>query len=158
MLYFNSMRIFISYSSPDINIVSILADQLKMYGDIYYWDKDNTPGESAWEQIFSWIDNSDIVLVLITDATIARAMSVGQEIGKAKAGKKLIIPIVTSSVSKNDLGFLSDITYQEIDINNPAPAIYQIIELINCNNKEEFQKLSLVLVAIGFFIWLQNKK
>jgi hypothetical protein len=152
------MRIFISYSAPDITIVSVLADQLKMYGDVYYWDKDNSPGELAWEQIFSWIDNSDIVLVLITDATIARAMSVGQEVGKAKAGKKLIIPIVTSSVSINELGFLSDITFQEIDIKNPAPAIFRIIELIDCKNKDEFQKLSLILVAIGFFIWLQNKK
>jgi hypothetical protein len=152
------MRIFISYSAPDINIVSVLADQLKMYGDIYYWDKDNSPGESAWEQIFSWIDNSDIVIVLITDATIARSFSVGQEVGKAKAGKKLIIPIVASSVSKNDLGFLSDITYKQIDINDPMPAIYRMMDLIKCHNREEFQKLSLILVAIGFFIWLQNKK
>ena len=152
------MRIFISYSSPDINIVSVLADQLRMYGDIYYWDKDKTPGELAWEQIYSWIDNSDIVLVLVTDATIARSMSVGQEVGRAKAGNKLIIPIVSSSVANNGLGFLSEITFQEIDITNPAPAIYKIIELIDCKNKEEYQKLSLVLVAIGFFIWLLNKK
>jgi hypothetical protein len=152
------MRIFISYSSSDTNIVSVLADQLKMYGDVYYWDKEKTPGESAWEQIFSWIDNSDIVLVLVTDAAIARAMSVCQEVGRAKSGNKFIIPIVSSSVSKNGLGFLSDISYQEIDIMNPAPAINYIIELINCKNKEEFQKLSLILVTVGFFFWLLNKK
>jgi hypothetical protein len=152
------MRIFISYSAPDVNIVSVLADQLRIYGDVYYWDKDNMPGESAWEQVFSWIDNSDVVLVLITDATIARAASVTREVLQAKAEKKLIIPIVTSSVSKSDLGFLSDVAYQEFDTKYPIPAIYKIMESIDCKNKDQFQKLSLILVAIGFFIWLQNKK
>jgi|ERR1035437_8544237 hypothetical protein len=152
------MRIFISYSSPDSNIVSVLADQLKLYGEVYYWDKDNAPEESAWEQIFSWIDNSDIVLVLVTDASIARAMSVGREVGRAKSGNKFIVPIVSSSVSKKGLGFLSDITYQVIDIINPAPALNRIIDLIDCRDKEKFQKLSLILVTIGFFFWLMNKK
>jgi hypothetical protein len=152
------MRIFISYSSIDTNIVSVLADQLKMYGDVYYWNKDKAPGETAWEQIYSWIDNSDIVLVLVTDATVARAISVGQEVGRAKSGNKFIIPMVSSSVSKKGLGFLSDIKYQEIDIINPAPAINRIIDLIDCKNKTEIQKLSLILVTIGFFFWLLNKK
>jgi hypothetical protein len=99
------MRIFISYSSPESNIISVLADQLKLYGEVYYWDKDKALEESAWEQIFSWLDNSDIVLVLVTDALIARSMSVGREVGRAKSGNKFIVPIVSSSVLKKGLVF-----------------------------------------------------
>jgi hypothetical protein len=152
------MRIFISYSSPDTNIVSVLADNLKMYGDVYFWDKDKTPDELAWEQIFSWIDNSDIVLVLVTDATIARSIQVGREVERAKTAHKIIIPIVSNSISEDGLGFLSGISYKEIDIKNPAPAINRIIELLNCKNKEEYHKLSLILAAIGYFLWLLNKR
>ena len=63
----------------------ILANQFDIWGDVYYWNQSNIPEQVAWEQIYNWIDNSDIVLVLITGNTVVRALSVGREVGRAKA-------------------------------------------------------------------------
>jgi hypothetical protein len=152
------MRIFISYSSPDINIISILARQLRVYGDVYYWDKNNYPGDLGWEQIYTWIDNADIVLTLITDNTVARASSVRREVERAIAQNKFIVPIVSGSASKEDLGFLSGLNYHEINNNNLAPAITRIIELIDKKRKDENCVTGLILVTIAFFLWVLNRK
>ena len=151
------MRIFISYSSPDINIISILAEQLRVYGDVYYWSKNYLPGEPAWEEIYNWIDNSDVVLSLITDNTVARANSVSREVERAKAQNKFIIPIVSGAVPKSDLGIISDLPYQEINSNNLAPGISRIIGLIYNNKKDERRITGLILVVIAFLLWLQNR-
>jgi PKD repeat protein len=82
------MRIFISYSNPNLNIVKTLADRLTVYGDVYYWNSNNTPDDVAWEQINNWIDNSDIVITFITDCTVVRAEAVSKEIERAKAKNK----------------------------------------------------------------------
>lgn len=152
------MRIFISYSSPDINTISVLADQLKIYGDIYYWEKENPPGEMAWEKIYNWIDNADIVLVLVTDNTIARSPSVTREIERSKLQNKIIIPMVAGSIPREGLSFLSDLRYQEIDIDNPEIGISHLIKLIEDKNNVDSKKISLILVAVAFFLWLLNKK
>ena len=62
----------------------ILATQIEIWGDVFHWNHSNIPGKVAWEQIYIWIDNSDIVLVLITGNTVVRALSVGREVGRAK--------------------------------------------------------------------------
>jgi hypothetical protein len=51
--------------------------------DLYYGNKGNISGSIAREQIYNWIDNSDIVLVLITGNTVIRAMSVCQKTSRA---------------------------------------------------------------------------
>jgi hypothetical protein len=82
------MKIFISYSTDDIRLVHKIATSLCSYSEVYYWAKDYIPGEEVWPTIFSWIDNSDLVIAVITDKTVSRAMSVGQEIGRAKTKNK----------------------------------------------------------------------
>ena len=89
------MKIFISYSTPDVFIVHNLAERIKPFAEVYYWAHSNLPGQEAWPSIFSWIDSSDLVIVLITDNTVRRAMAVGQELGRAKTQGRTIIPIVS---------------------------------------------------------------
>lgn len=154
------MKIFISYSTPDINLVQLFGKYLSSFGEIKYWAKDNIPGNESWETIFSWIDNSDVVLVLITGNTVSRAMSVGQEIGRAKTKNRLIIPIVEKSIPSTELGFLSGITYQPIDLSNPLPAVNKITQIVQQLSIEKTQKqnAALILAALGFFIWLLSEK
>ena len=78
------MRLFISYSTGDLEIVDQIADALRPHAEVFYWDKDKEPGKDTWQTIFRWIDSADLVIAVITDKTVARAMSVGQEIGHAK--------------------------------------------------------------------------
>lgn len=153
------MDIFISYSTPDLQLVRDLADRLKPYANVYFWDDSKFLGQSAWEQVFQWIDISDLVVVLITGNTVSRAMSVGQEVGRAKAKDKTIVPIVSKEVLTNELGFLTGITFQPIDIANPAPALEAINKVANLY-KEDLEKkksLGILLLTVGIIVWLFSK-
>jgi TIR domain len=152
------MKIFISYSTEDSNLVSKIDQYLAKHAEVFYWQKSKSPGESVWPLISSWIDQSDLVLVVITGNTVSRAMSVGQEVGRAKAKQKVIIPIVSSEVPKDQLGFLSDIIYEPVDKNNPGAAI-QSIEKVIIKKKEENEKAKkiLVLAGIAFLLLLASE-
>jgi len=154
------MRIFISYSTQDINIVQLFAKSLLSFGEVRFWEKNKILGAEAWETIFSWIDEADVVLVLITGNTVYRAMSVGQEVGRAKSQNRLIIPIVEKTVPISELGFLSGITFQQIDLYNPIPAIDKIVQTVQhlSIEKEKKQNVALTLAVTGFFLWLLSDK
>jgi hypothetical protein len=154
------MKIFISYSTPDLYIVKQLAVQLQLFGEVYYWAESKQPGQDAWQSIFNWIDTADLVVVLITGNTLTRAMPVGQEIGRAKSRGKTIIPIISRNISSDELGFLNGVTYQPIDVFNPHPAIEDIIRVVNAYyfNNQEKQKIAIGLVALGILFWLGTSK
>jgi hypothetical protein len=153
------MKFFISYSTDDLSLVHLIAKYLKSHVEVHYWDKSKVPGQEAWPTIFNWIDQSDLVLAVISDKTVSRAMSVGQEIGHAKAKAKTIIPLVAPGVSSSELGCLSEITYQPIDPNNPGPALKNI-ERYLLERKHEIEKQQILLLIGGIlgFLWLASKK
>ena len=140
----------ISYSTSDLSIVHELANRIKPFAEVYYWARNNLPGQEAWPTIFNWIDNSDLVITLITDNTVRRAMAVGQELGRAKTKGKTIIPIVSSRVPTSELGFLAGVTYQPIEVTNPQPAIDQVSRIVHAYKieKEEREKQLLVFVIL----------
>ncbi len=154
------MKIFISYGTPDIRIVKQLANQLRIFGEVYYWADSKLPGRDAWNSIFNWIDTADIVVVLITGNTVVRAMSVGQEVGRAKTKGKTIIPIISKTVSSAELGFLNGVTYQPIDVFNPYPAIEDVTKVINTyyNNMQERQKIAIGLAILTFLFLSGSSK
>ena len=154
------MKVFISYSTQDLDIVRLFAKQLQHFAEVKYWAENKVLGKESWDTIFSWIDSSDIVLVLITDNTVARAMSVGQEVGRAKAQNKYIIPIVTSTVPSSELGFLSGTTYQAIDPFNPIPAVLEITKALEKRSieKKQNQNAALVLAILAIFIFIVSGK
>ena len=123
------MRLFISYSTGDLKIVKQIADAMRPHAAVFYWDKDKEPGKAAWQTIFGWIDAADIVVAVITDKTVSRAMLVGQEIGRAKANRKMIIPLVARGIPDSDLGCLAGITYLRIS-KNTVPAAIEELECI----------------------------
>lgn len=151
------MQVFISYSTGDLDAVKRIANFVRDIGDVKYWDKDKEPGETAWDTIFEWIEDSDLVIALITDKTVSRAMSVGQEIGHAKAKGKKIIPIVTSNVRSSSLGCLMGITYIPVDRKNMLPAMFKIRETMK---KEKFNNLvddTLIVGGILGLLWAGSK-
>lgn len=142
------MNVFISYSAEDLELVKWIGNQIKPHAAVYYWDNSKQPGSEAWPMIYSWIDQSDLVLAVITDSAVSRAMSVGQEIGRAKAKLKTVIPVVTSNVPSTELGCLSGTTYQKIDPENPGVALNAIKRVILAKKQTlENQKNMLFLVG-----------
>jgi len=126
------MKVFISYSVHDSELVRKIAESIKQHVDeICYWDASKELGEDAWTSIFGWIDDSDLVLAVITDNTISRAMAVGNEIGHARARNKKIIPLVAPEVPRDQLGCFQGVTYERINRENPLPAIEAICSQIN---------------------------
>jgi len=156
----NKMRIFISYSTEDLNLVFEIENYLRKHAEVFYWKKDKILGEEAWNTIFNWIDQADLVLAVITGNTVYRAMAVGQEIGRAKAKHKTIIPIVGSEVPREELGFLSGTTYEPIDRNNPGPAIQAVEKGIIQIKQESEQRNKALLFIVGIvaFVWLASKE
>jgi hypothetical protein len=154
------MKVFISYSTQDLTLVKGLASSLLPYAEVYYWDESKVLGKDSWNQIFDWIDSSDLVVVLITGNTVTRAMAVGQEIGRAKAKDKTIIPIVSHDIPTNELGFLSGLTHQPVNPDNPTPSLQEISRTAAHykNNIEQKQKVGLLLLVLGFLFFLFIKE
>lgn len=155
------MKVFISYSTTDLSLVHSIAQHIQPHAQVFYWDKDKLPGAESWPAIFGWIDQADMVLVLITDNTVVRAMSVGQEVGHAKAKKKMVVPLVAPGVLDDELGCLKGIVYQRFDPSNPVPALQQVRGLVASRGKkiEEEQKTALwVIGGIAAFLWATSKE
>lgn len=143
------MKIFLSYSASDTPIVEDTHRHLTGIGEIKFWDKDKTPGEIAWNSIFKWIDEADVVIVIVSHNTINRAMSVGQEIGRAKAKNKRIIPLVASNVISTDLGCLNSTTYQTFDFENPNDSIKKIAETCLKHKQKSEEEMTSFWVLVG---------
>ncbi len=136
------MNVFISYSVRDTDLVRAVAHSIKGKAKVSYWDESREPGKEVWQTIFTWIDAADLVLVLITDKTIGRAFSVGQEVGHAKKGNKQIIPLVAKEVPSSELGFLSGITYIPLDTGNPSAALQALqAELVKLEEQALLQQV-----------------
>lgn len=154
------MKIFISYSTKDFNLVSEIENYLEKHAEIFYWKKDKILGKEAWDTIFNWIDRADLVLSVITGNTVSRAMAVGQEIGHAKAKHKTIVPIIGAEVPVDELGFLNGTTYEKIDRNNPGMAIQAVEKAIIQIKQETEQRNKSLLFLLGAvaFVWLTSKE
>ncbi len=149
------MKIFVSYSTEDILLVKELAEHIRPHATVYFWDESKRLGEDSWQTIYKWIDSSDIILALITDKTVARAMAVGQEIGRAKTRGKMIIPIVSSEVKSSQLGCLKGITFQMIDKNSPGAALKYVEKAVFDKKQQIELRNNLGLIAgIVALVWL----
>ena len=148
------MKIFISYSNDDLKLVKTYANFIKPHAEVKYWDKDKKPGDEVWPMIFQWIDESDIVLAIITDNTVSRAMSVGHEIGRAVTKGKRVIPFVAKGIPVSELGCLCSINYQEIDPENPQAAMNFLLEELAPLKEKKAINWDIILAIGGILLLL----
>jgi len=120
------LKIFISYSVHDLSVVDMVNAHLLPHAQTFFWNQNKAPGYDAWTTIHSWIDQADLVVVVLTGNTLSRALSVGNEVGYARKAGKRIIPLVAPEVPKGELGCLEGITYIRLDYNNPGNTIAQL--------------------------------
>src|SRR5215472_10679815 len=96
------MKVFISYSSKDKPLAERLYADMKAAGaDVFQFGKTERAGIDAWEQVLSWINQSDVFIVLLSSSSLA-SQPVKEEIAHAhyarinSSGKKpeYLIPAI----------------------------------------------------------------
>lgn len=118
-------RVFLSHSSKDMLAVERIRAQAEASGvDVYIAEHDVRAGERLGEKILSELRRSDAVVVLLTDNS-ATAPFVHQEIGAARQGEKLIVPLVQKGLQM-DLAMLQGVEYVEFDPEHPEPALLKV--------------------------------
>ncbi len=150
------MKIFISYATADLRLVGQIAAYLQQCQmQPRYWNRDNSPGVETWREIFAWIREADIVLVLITEATLKRSMAVGNEVGFAHAHSKLIVPLVAESVPRADLGFLGILNYIPLKPQGFNEAIGRFMRVVNAKivQQSRAREVGWALAGIGALIF-----
>ncbi len=155
------MNIFISYSGPDTELVKRIEEGFADLATISYWAKSKEPGTHDWPQIHKWIDQADLVLVVVTDKTISRAMAVGNEIGIAQKANKTIVPLVAPNVPKSELGCLHGITAIEFSPDDIQSAIKQLRPWVAKRKQNEDRIKAALWVAGGIgvlYLLSKNEK
>ena len=156
----NPLNVFISYSVHDTALVDGLAAHLAPHATTRYWQQDKTPGAEAWPMIYSWIDAADLVVVVLTGATVSRGISVGNEVGYARKAGRRIIPLVAPEVPKGELGCLEGITYIRLVYDNPGATLAELQSAIAhyaAEKTEQNQALVLVgLAVLGIFAFSRD--
>lgn len=147
------MNIFISYSVSDTATVHQIASKIQSLGSVRYWAESREPGNEAWPTIFSWIDSSDLVFVVITGAALKRAMSVGQEVGRARNQQKFIVPLVERGIPASELGCLNGLTYIELDPADLGATLEQARAVVE-KRKMEKEATTNAVLAIGALVAL----
>ena len=161
-------KIFVSYSTLDIKHVELLKQQLAGTTiEVFIAEHSVKPSEDLAEKISSAIEACDLFVVLWSNNAEASGW-VSQEVGRAGALKKIILPLVlTEGLSLP--GFISNLKYIPV-YKNPVASISQAREVIlnSYNNKfnvlaqieakKQKDKESLTLMGIGaFLLWAMSK-
>jgi hypothetical protein len=130
-----TLKVFISHSNKDIDIVKKLEAKMKQEGfKAYIAEEIKQPGKYLPKKVQDLICKSDCVLVLYTK-NASRSKWVNQEIGYALAVNKPLIPIVEKDVSY--LGMLIGLEFILFDRKNPNEAITITIDYLKKLQKEK---------------------
>jgi nucleoside 2-deoxyribosyltransferase len=143
-------KVFLSHSSIDTNWVTWIAANAQQVGiEVYLYEHDPQPGRLVAEKIEAAIQSCDALVVLLTGASESSPY-VQQEVGYAKALKKVVVPLVQPGVSQEKLAMLQGIEYIPFDFQNPQPGLATLLEYLQKAKlgKEESQ----ALLAVGALV------
>jgi nucleoside 2-deoxyribosyltransferase len=143
-------KVFLSHSSVDTKWVRSIAINAEQVGvEVYLYEHDPQPGRLVADKVEAAIQSCDALVVLLTRNSESSPY-VQQEVGYAKALKKVIIPLVQPGVSKEKLAMLQGIEYIRFDFQNPQPGLATLLEYLQKAKlgKEESQ----ALLAVGALV------
>jgi hypothetical protein len=153
------MKIFVSYSVADTELVRFITGELKStFEKVMWWEESKEPGADSWKIIEGWISSSDLIVVILTGETLKRSMAVGNEVGISKAKGKTIIPLVAPEVPTSELGCLSGITYIRIDKADPVGAIEAVKKQAQIIEQRNKANAGVALTLMGLIALLLAKK
>ncbi|WXG43950.1 MAG: toll/interleukin-1 receptor domain-containing protein [Promethearchaeati archaeon SRVP18_Atabeyarchaeia-1] len=149
-------RIFLSHSTRDQGIVVTLANLMTKLGiEVLVAEWYLTPGSSLDEKVFQQIDESDSVVVLLTQNGV-RSNWVNQELGYALKAGKPVIPLVEKGIAERQLGSLQGKEYIEYDPDQPQQSLTKASAFMNSLklDKENREKGLLVIGGIVLLLLL----
>ncbi|HEX2211256.1 MAG TPA: toll/interleukin-1 receptor domain-containing protein [Longimicrobium sp.] len=148
-------QVFVSYSEPDRELVDAIREATRSLDiTVYSYDQDPQPGESLREKLLYQIEESDVVLVILTHASVSSA-AVNHEIGIAIKDGKLVIPVVEKGVRTDRFSFLDGVEPVILDRKNPLQTLARITNRL-ANLKKKSDRVEIVSVALlaGIAWWL----
>ncbi len=145
------VKVFISHSTKDFQLVVALEKYLNAYGiEVYIAERDYQPGKPLSKKIMQNIDICDYFLVIYT-FNGKESNFVNQEIGYWMKKKRYedLIPFVEKGINPEAL--LCGVEYIEFDPLNPKIGIANVIKYIN--NQIKIKKKQLIFdVGVGLGI------
>lgn len=157
------MNIFISYSGADVKLLKEISTQLSknIQGiELLYWDKDKLPGEDDWASIHKWIDQSQIIIAIVTPAAIQRGISIGFEGGYAKKSNKVIIPFISKEIKIGDIGWMKGLIAIYFDETDPSKALSELYDAVQRQKSKiiDGETKGLILVGLTILYILSRSK
>jgi WD40 repeat protein len=124
------LRIFISYASTDRRVAAEFHNAIREKNHEVFWDQHESdgiePGTNWKSELYRKIDWSDVVLSLVSRASLASTWCAA-EIGAAEISQKRLIPVLLESgVKSNQLSHLQTVDYSS----HPADAIAAVVRLL----------------------------
>jgi hypothetical protein len=150
-------RVFASHSEPDRAIVHAIRDATRPFGiTVYSYDQDPQAGESLREKLLYEIEESDVLVAILTRASISSPV-VNQEIGAAVNDGKRVIPIVEKGVRTDRFSFLDGIEPEILDPEHPHRTVARITNrLIKLKRRSDLFDVVTLAVVTGIGAWFKK--
>ncbi|MEW6619015.1 MAG: toll/interleukin-1 receptor domain-containing protein [bacterium] len=147
-------KVFISHSTRDQRLVITLANILSKFGvDVSVAEWYLSPGQQLDKKIFEKIENSDCVIVLLTQNGI-RSNWVQQEIGYALKSGKSLIPLVEKGINQKELASLQGKEYIEFDSYQPQQSLIKTSTFVKSLKLKKEQQEKALLITGGILAFL----
>jgi TIR domain len=149
------LKIFISYSTKDLDKIKPVLNQLSTIKEIriFFADETINPGDLVSQTIIDNIRNSDVFILFYSESAV-KSNYVQQEIGVARSNNKLIIPILLDS--NKPTGMLEGINY--LNFYDPSKHQAEMGRLYNfiiktVQSKKKNQILTVLgLLGLGYLL------
>ncbi len=148
-------KVFLSHSYSDKGAVAAIHDQLATSGiEVWISEQHPEPGTLVGKKILDAIQQTDVLVVLLTEASSV-SQYVHQEIGAALAAKKPVIPLATFDVPADRLGMLAGVEWLRVDPSNPAVAGANLAaSLLKRRDLKERQEALTAAILVGLILVL----
>ena len=152
-----AFKVFISYSTKDIEIVQHLKSMLQSSEEeVFVAEYSVTPGQLLHAEIITAIKSCNLFILLWSENSRASEW-VPQEIGIATGEKKTLIPVVLQP-SMTLPGFIQDRKYLSAH-NNPEEAFGWLKANVFEQAQKQAKSEGLVWLGLGAaFLWLLSQK
>jgi hypothetical protein len=148
-------QVFVSHSEADREIVDAIRETTSSLGiTVYSYDQDPQPGESLREKLLYEIEESDVVVVILTHSSVS-SPAVNQEIGAAVKDGKLVIPIIEKGVQNTRYSFLDGVESEILDRDHPLQTLARLTNRL-AKLKRQSDRLELLTLGVvaGIGVWL----
>lgn len=152
-----ALKIFISYSTKDLQVVNFVQSMLVGSPvEVFVAEYSVPAGQQLSQSIIAAIKQCDL-FVLLWSKNSEQSDWVPQEIGIAKAENKRIVPVVLHSRLKLP-GFISDLKYLDVP-KDPQGAFTWLRDNVFAQANEKQKQEAIAWLAIGgALLWLLSRK